>query len=117
MNTINYLSFLIFFLISSLALSVVYLQLEDMYLLKAFASSSFSSNTSNVVAEGNSTYSNSIQGVEQGVSKVIVIPNPNHASPPALRCNIRNLLTHNTSDFERFAHLITVMPLVPVKPE
>jgi hypothetical protein len=77
-----------------LALSVVYLQLEDMYLLKAFASSSFSSNTSNVVAEGNSTYSNSTQGVEQSVSKVIVIPNP--ASPPALSND--SIITNNTKN-------------------
>jgi len=67
-----------------------------MYLLKAFASSSFSSNTSNVVAEGNSTYSNSTQGVEQGVSKVIVIPNPNPASPPALSND--SIITSNTKN-------------------
>ena len=26
---------------------------------------------------------------------------------------IRSLLTHNTGDFARFAHLITIVPLVP----
>lgn len=27
--------------------------------------------------------------------------------------NVRRLLTHNTSDFERYAHLISIVPLIP----
>jgi hypothetical protein len=26
---------------------------------------------------------------------------------------LQNLLTHNTADFNRYSHLITVIPLVP----
>ncbi|WP_148686667.1 hypothetical protein [Candidatus Nitrosocosmicus hydrocola] len=83
MNKTNSLSILAILLISSFSASLVYLQIEDTGFFKVFASStlSSSSNTSNEVTEGNSTYSNSTQGDDQGVSKVIVIPNPNQSSP------------------------------------
>jgi len=61
--------------------SIVYPQYENVDLSNVFASSSSSSssssNSSNFVTEGNSTFSNSTPGVDQVVSKVIVIPNPN----------------------------------------
>lgn len=86
MNSKNWISILTVFLIGSFSLSIVYLQDQNFGLPPGFASSSSSSssssslaNSTDFVAEGNSTFSNSTQGNDQIISKVIVVPNPNPA--------------------------------------
>lgn len=87
MNSRKWFSILTFLLVgsSSISISPAFVQHENFVLSTAFASSpssspSSSSNATNIVDEGNSTYSNSTQGNDLGVSKVIVIPNPNPAA-------------------------------------
>jgi hypothetical protein len=86
MNSKNWISILTVFLIGSFSFSIVYLQDQNFGLPAGFASSSSSSssssslaNSTDFVAEGNSTFSNSTQGNDQIISKVIVVPNPNPA--------------------------------------
>ena len=69
-------SILTVFLIGSISISFVYIQNENFGLSAVLASSS-AANATNIVAEGNSTFSNSTQDNDQGISKIIVIPNPN----------------------------------------
>lgn len=76
----KWFSVLALFLIGGggISISVAFFQNENFGLSTASASSSSSAaNATNIVAEGNSTFSNSTQGNDQGISKIIVIPNPN----------------------------------------
>lgn len=109
MKSTNYLSILTFLITTSLAVSIVYLQHENVELLNVFASpiSTSSSNTTNIVTEGNSTFSNSTPGDNQDISRVIIIPNPvpstssnnsivNNNTKPDLQNNVSDLNFQDT---------------------
>lgn len=69
----NYVSIITVFLIGSFTIAAFLFQYEEFGSFSTWASSV---NTTKIVTEGNSTFSNSTQGVGQDVSKVIIIPNP-----------------------------------------
>lgn len=69
----NYVSIITVFLIGSFTISAFSLQYEEFGSFTTWASSV---NTAKIETEGNSTFSNSTQGVGQDVPKVIIIPNP-----------------------------------------
>jgi hypothetical protein len=101
MNSKNCISILTVIFIGSFSLSIVYLQEQNFGLPAGFASSSSSSslsNPTNIVTEGNSTFSNSTQGENQVVSKVIVIPNPNAALDSNLDESTLSNANNNESD-------------------
>jgi hypothetical protein len=79
MNSEKWILIVTFFLITSFSFSIVYLQHEYLGLSTGFSSSPISSSSSDatgIVTEGNSTFSNSTQRDDRGISKVIVIPYP-----------------------------------------
>jgi hypothetical protein len=94
--------------------SIVYLQHENVELLNVFASpiSTSSSNTTNIVTEGNSTFSNSTPGDNQDISRVIIIPNPvpstssnnsivNNNTKPDLQNNVSDLNPQDTINSQK----------------
>lgn len=104
MNSKNFISILTVFFIGGFSLSIVYFQEQNFGLPAGFASSSsllsLSSldNPTDIVAEGNSTFSNSTQGENQVVSKVIVVPNPNSISDSNLDESALSNANNNESD-------------------
>jgi hypothetical protein len=104
MNSKNWISILTVFFIGGFSLSIVYFQEQNLGLPAGFASSSSSSSSSlldnptDIVAEGNSTFSNSTQGENQVVSKVIVVPNPSSASDSNLDESALSNANNNESD-------------------
>ncbi|MGD9672508.1 MAG: hypothetical protein AB7U98_03395 [Candidatus Nitrosocosmicus sp.] len=100
MNSKNFISILTVFFIGGFGLSIVYFQEQNFGLPAGFASSSSSSldNPTDIVAEGNSTFSNSTQGENQVVSKVIVVPNPSSASDSNLDESSLSNANNNESD-------------------
>ncbi|GKS61955.1 hypothetical protein YTPLAS21_14130 [Candidatus Nitrosocosmicus sp.] len=99
MNSKNLILILTVIFIGGFSLSIVYFQEQNFGLPAGFASSSSLDNPTDIVAEGNSTFSNSTQGENQVVSKVIVVPNPNSISDSNLdESALSNANNNNESD-------------------
>jgi hypothetical protein len=96
-NTTNFVPIIALFLMGSFTIAAAhFLQLENNVLFIAWASSSSSlPNTENIETEGNSTFTNSTQGIDQDLPKVFVIPNPNPNPVPLATSNGSPAINNN----------------------